>query len=113
MIPGFFFKESKEDRLIRPVISLGAVILAVVALTGISFSFFWLSDTRTLVESIQANSGFSRGQSTLPAETIDGDGILDSSELELLQENIREESAKLNPELDFGASELGESVLGI
>ncbi len=108
MIKNFFLN---EERLARPVISLIGVFIVVAALSSASFALFWFSDTKDLVSSIQANSSFN-GDQVLPAESIDADGVLSTAELQLLEENIQEESAKLNPEIDFDVTEISEAVIG-
>ena len=108
MIKNFFLN---EERLARPIMSLAGVFVVVATLSLVSFALFWFSDTKDLVSSIQANSSFNRDQ-VIPAESIDADGFLSTAELQLLEENIQEESAKLNPEIDFDVTEISESVIG-
>ncbi|MCA9348571.1 hypothetical protein KC878_00270 [Candidatus Saccharibacteria bacterium] len=103
--------EIREKRQSKPAVSLLGLLIVAFLMTMVSFTMFWQSETKDTVQSIQrANHGYDGG--TIAADGINNDGVLSSSELLFIQENILQHTSNLSPRADFDSSELDKSIIG-
>ena len=103
------------EKGLDPVVSVVAVIMFLAVVTTISLIVFWDSEARDNVVLIQQVTEGNL-DAELPADLfnddVNDDGVLTTAELLHIRRNIQTQADKLNPDADFGGSELDEDRLG-
>jgi capsular polysaccharide biosynthesis protein len=93
----------------NPVFIIAISCLIALLMTAISFWLYYRSDTRQIVEQVQANSRQLEQQVVDDAQV----GVLDSDNVDSVEQSIINTIEDLNDETDFSAAELTDSALGL
>jgi cell division protein FtsX len=102
-------EDNRPDKQLRnnPFFVIGIASMLAITMTAISILMYYGSDTRDVVEQLQANlqdEAYSQPSA---------DASIDINSLDGQEKRISESVNALDDEADFGASELSDSALGL
>lgn len=110
-----FLKDRLAKREMGLITMVILLILFLAVVTTASLLVFWSSQTKDNIVLIQKVSE-GRLDSSLPADIftngVNDDGRLTVTELLIIRRSIQDQAVRLNPDSDFGGSELDEAKLG-